>query len=391
MAFGAAITVQSLEVLYLATMNLSRIAKAALTVLLSTYLTHAQTPILTDLADLPASIIETSGLENGPNGCFWTHNDSGNSAELYCVDTLGTIQRTVSIIGDSNTDWEEVAKDQQGNLFIGNFGNNQLNRTDLHVVKIPSIDTCTGTTFVTDTINFFYPDQSSIPPTGNYGNFDMEAMFHYQDSLHLFSKDRSDPSTGYTKHYTLPSVGGTYVANLKDSFNVESTSYIFSVTAADISEDGSQVALLSSNKIWLFRNFSGTDFFGGDVTELTLSIFSQKEGMCFRNEFLYITDEESFGLGGKMYRLHPDIFVSVAEQTQVFELNAIYNSNQQLQEIRIGSPEVFKWELFSTDGKLLQTGSVIKKLDASQFHQKTGLYVIQISSKTAKKSMLLKL
>ena len=372
-------------------MNLSRIASTVFTLLLSTYLAHAQTPILTELTDLPSSIIETSGLENGPNDCFWTHNDSGNSAELYCVDTLGIIQRTVTVVGDPNTDWEEVAKDPQGNLFIGNFGNNLLNRTDLHVVKIPSIDTCTGTTYVTDTIRFTYPDQTSFPPNGDYGNFDMEAMFYYQDSLHLFSKDRSDPSTGYTKHYTLPTVGGTYLAHLKDSFNVASTSFIFSITAADISEDGSQVALLTSNKIWLFRNFMGTDFFGGDVAELTLSVFSQKEGMCFRNGFLYITDEESFGMGGKMYRLHPDVFVSIREQISELETTAIYDATQKLQEIRIGQAEKCKWELFATDGKLLQKGNTTTRLSADEFHQKTGVYILQLSTKTAKASVLLRL
>jgi len=340
---------------------------------------------------LPPVITETSGLENGPNGWFWTHNDSGNSAKLYCVDTLGAIQRSVSVLGDSNTDWEEVTKDLQGNIYVGNFGNNQLNRTDLRVVKIPSIDTCTGTTFVTDTISFSYPDQSTIPTTGEYGNFDMEAMFHYQNTLHLFSKDRSDPSTGYTKHYTLPAVGGTYVANLVDSFNAGHASYIFAITAADISEDGSQVALLTSNKIWLFRNFSGTDFFGGDVSELTLSVFSQKEGICFRNGFLYVTDEASFGLGGKMYRLHPEIFVGIDDQAEELKLTTIYDSNQQFQEIRIGQAEKCKWELFSTDGKLLQKGSATTILSADEFLQQTGIYILQLSSKTAKTSIILRL
>ena len=372
-------------------MNLSRIITSALALLLSTYLSNAQTPILTELSDLPGTISETSGLENGPNDCFWTHNDSGNSAELYCVDTLGVIQRVVSVVGDANTDWEEVAKDQQENLFIGNFGNNQLNRTDLHIVKIPSIDTCTGTTYVTDIINFSYPDQTSFPPTGDYGNFDMEAMFHFQDSLHLFSKDRSDPSTGYTKHYTLPTDGGTYTANLKDSFNVASTSFIFSITAADISEDGGQVALLTSDKIWLFRNFTGTDFFGGDVSELTLSVFSQKEGICFKNGFLYITDEASFGLGGKMYRLHPDIFVSITEQISELETTAIYDATQKLQEIRICQPEKCTWKLFGTDGKLLQTGNTTTRLSADEFHQSTGLYILKLSTKTTATSILIRL
>lgn len=372
-------------------MKLKHIAAVVFGMFLNVQFANAQTPILTQLCELPPEISETSGLENGPNGWFWTHNDSGNSAELFCVDTLGVIQRTVSVIGDVNADWEEITKDEEGNLYIGNFGNNALNRTDLRVVKIPSIDTCTVTAQVTDTIHFSYPDQTSFPPSGSYGNFDMEAFFHYQDSLHLFSKDRSDPSPGYTKHYTLPAVGGTYVAHLVDSFYAGHESFIFAITAADISEDGSEVALLTSNKIWLFRNFSGTDFFGGDVAELSLNVFSQKEGICFRNGFLYITDEKSFGLGGKMYRLHPDVFVSVVEQPQEMHVKTVYDTNQNLQEIQFNSIEKHTWELVTTDGKLLQTGVSINALSASELRQKPGVYIIRFRTENAQRSMLIRL
>jgi len=351
----------------------------------------AQIPIITELCNMPTEVLETSGLENGPNDWFWTHNDSGNPAELFCVDTTGTIQRTISVVGDANIDWEEIAKDNQGNLYIGNFGNNSLNRTNLRVVKIPSIDTCTGTAYVTDTINFTYPDQNSFPPSGSYGNFDMEAMFHYQNQLHLFSKDRSNPATGYTKHYTLPEVGGTYVAALVDSVAAGHTSFVFSVTAADISEDGSQMALLSSDRIWLFSNFSGTDFFGGDVSELTLSVFSQKEGICFRNDFMYVTDEASFGLGGKMYRIDPSVFVSAVEESAEIDVRPIYDSSLNLVEFQLPLNQPCEWQLFNTNGKVLQTGTSVNSLNATEFKKKSGMYVIRMSFGGSQKSVLFKL
>ena len=352
---------------------------------------HAQSPIITELCSLPNEVLETSGLENGPNDWFWTHNDSGNLPALFCVDTTGTIQRTITVIGDANVDWEEITKDNLGNLYIGNFGNNSLNRTDLRIAIIPSIDTCTGTTYVTDTINFSYPDQSSFPPTGGYGNFDMEAMFHYQNELHLFSKDRSNPATGYTKHYTLPEAGGTYVATLVDSVAAGHTSYVFSITAADISEDGSQVVLLTSDRIWLFSNFSGTNFFGGDVSELALSVFSQKEGICCRNGLLYVTDEQSFGLGGKMYRVNPSLFVSVDNQFSEMDVKPIYDSSLNLVEFQLPLNQQCEWQLLNTNGKLLQSGSAINSLSATAFKKKSGMYVIRMSFEGSQKSMLFKL
>ena len=353
--------------------------------------TAAQTLIVQELCDLPSSVSETSGLENGPNGWFWTHNDSDNPEALYCVDTLGNLQRTVNVLGDPNIDWEEIAKDNAGNLFIGNFGNNSLNRTDLHIVKIPSIDTCTSITYVTDTIHFSYPDQYDFPPDGSYGNFDMEAMFWHQDLLHLFSKDRSNPSTGYTKHYTLPTVGGTYTATLVDSFETGHTSFFLAVTAADISENGDEMVMLSADKIWLFSNFSGTDYFGGTAASLNLEVFSQKEGVCFRNGFIYISDEESFGLGGKLYRVHPALFVNVSEELPEDAVDAIYSDNLKLNRIRLTEAKKANWKLYDLDGKLLQRGVSVGTIRREQLSQDTGMYVIRIKIDQQYRSIVVRL
>lgn len=351
---------------------------------------QGQTLILNELCDMPIQVMETSGLENGPDGCFWTHNDSGNAPELFCIDTTGVIQRQVQIVGDANTDWEDLAKDDAGNIFIGNFGNNALNRTDLRIIKVPNIDTCTSTTFVTDTIRFSYPDQINFPPVGDYGNFDMEAMVWYQDSLHLFSKDRSSPSTGYSKHYRLPAVGGTYIAELIDSLYTGGSSFVFSVTSADLSEDNSELVLLNSDRLWLCTNFSGSDFFGGDVAELVLGTFTQKEGICFKNGFMYVTDEVAFGFGGKMYRLHPDIFVSVKEAAQELTVTPIYDQHFQLQEIRIPNEQV-EWQLIDLDGKLVQAGKSSKSILATDFQNQQGMFVLKMSFHEGQKALLIKL
>jgi hypothetical protein len=355
--------------------------------LLLSVCTYSQSLVVAELCNLPAEVLETSGLENGPDGCFWTHNDSGNPSTLYCVDTAGTVLRIVEVIGDPNTDWEELAKDDAGNLFIGNFGNNSLVRTDLRIVKIPSIDTCTSVAYVSDTIQFSYPDQHDFPPNGAYGNFDMEAMVWLNDTLHLFSKDRSDPSTGYCKHYKLPAVAGTYQAQLVDSLFTGGISFVFSVTGADISSDNTQLVLLNSDRLWLCRNYSGSDFFGGTVAELSLGIFSQKEGVCFRNGFIYITDEESFGLGGKMYRLHPDVFVSVQEAE--LKANVIYDDEYRLQSITL--EESVTWQLLDLNGQLLQEGIADQELKRSAFEKDFGVYVLRMQGQYSQKALMIQL
>ncbi len=354
---------------------------------------YSQTIVVEQLCELPSEILETSGLENGPNDWFWTHNDSGNPTELYCIDTLGVIQRVVSVVGDSNTDWEDLTKDNQGNLYIGNFGNNNLNRTDLGIVKIPSIDTCTTSAMVSDTIRFTYSDQVEFPPSGNYGNFDMEAFFWFEDSLHLFSKDRSTTSTGYSKHYRLPAVGGSYVAELIDSIYTGSSNFLTAITAADISENGDTVVLLNADHIWLITDFSGTDFSTGNVSELALGSFTQKEAIVFRNGFLYVTDEQEpfFNTGGNLYRVRPEVFMGVNESGRSIAYQAVYNRQQQLIEIRLSNPETVKWRLLNLDGRLIQEGESWERISASDLSAENGVYVIQLFGSSGSSATLIKL
>jgi len=128
-------------------------------------------------------------------------------------------------------------------------------------------------------------------------NFDCEAMFHFQNSLYLFSKNRG--TSTWSKMYRLPDQPGDYVAELTDSFNTGNW-----VTAADISPSGQNMALLSESRIWLFTGISGTNFFGGEAHVISMT-YTQKEAVVFVNDSLiYITDEYFFGYGGNLYKLN---------------------------------------------------------------------------------------
>jgi len=300
---------------------------------------------------------------------------------LFCLDTTCAITRTVVITGTTNSDWEDLAKDDAGNMYIGDFGNNAITRTNLRIIVVPAVDAAISTAAVSDTIHFSYPDQHNFPPIGDYGNFDMEAFVWYNDSLHLFSKDRSSPSTGYTKRYKLPAVGGTYEAELVDSFETGQANFIFSITGADLSSDNSQLVMLNSDRLWLLSSFTGSDFFGGDVAELDFGTFTQKEGVVFRNGWIYVTDENSFGMGGNLYRVHPSILVAVDHYAEQVIIEPVYNNELQLIEVRLNDlNKNASWQIFNLDGKLLEQGVVINSVVSSDdFSSENGVYVIRIS------------
>lgn len=250
---------------------------------------------------LPNELKETSGLAITPGGKFWSHNDSGNGPNLYEVSSGGGLLRTLFIENTQNKDWEDLAIDDQGRIYIGDFGNNSNNRQDLAIYRINNPDQLTADTTLADTISFSYANQRTFPPHTSEWNFDCEAFFWFQDSLYLFTKNRTNPFNGYTNMYRIPAETGTHSAILVDSFFTGlGLKEQYWIAAADISPDGKRMILLGYDRLWLFHCYAGTDFFGGGVREMRLGGLTQKEAVAFLNETeLYITDEDAPFFGGQ--------------------------------------------------------------------------------------------
>jgi len=250
----------------------------------------------TIITALPTCLHESSGIEAENTNSIWTHNDSGDSARIYQIDTLGNILRNICFQVDSAIDCEESTRDTNGNYYLGDFGNNSNDRTNLRIYKITNPDSITTSTIIPELITFRFEDQELFPPDSAHMDFDCEAMFHFQDSLYLFSKNRS--GNMFCKMYRLPDVAGDYIAELVDSFNTGTW-----ITSADINAAGNKMVLLSESRLWLFSDIQGTNFFDGNAQMFNM-YFSQKEAVVFVDDStLYLTDEYLFGTGGNLLRI----------------------------------------------------------------------------------------
>lgn len=244
---------------------------------------YAATNVVYPLVDtLAIELPESSGLEFWDQ-LLWSHNDSDNSSRFYGFDTLtGLISRSVLIENSPQIDWEDMTKDES-HFYIGDVGNNAGTRTNLKILKI-SFDSLSGNTLDTvqaEFIHFSYPDQTDFSGVNTNHNFDCEALIFFNDSLHLFSKNRSN---GYTKHYVLPTTPGTYVATLIDSVFVDGQ-----ITSAAFSSDS--ILLLIGYKppayspfAFLAWDYQQTDLFSGNKRRLQLGsvlTMGQQEGVCF--------------------------------------------------------------------------------------------------------------
>ena len=73
----------------------------------------------------PRWIPEASGIVKSRRhpGIFWVHNDSGNPPLLFAIRGDGRIVRQFRL-EIPNIDWEDIAIDDQGHLYLGDIGNN---------------------------------------------------------------------------------------------------------------------------------------------------------------------------------------------------------------------------------------------------------------------------
>lgn len=184
---------------------------------------------------LPVAIREVSGMVRTPEGPVWLLNDSHNAPELFRFDPVDGKLLETRLLPVPNRDWEDLTRDSAGYLYIGDFGNNRNARRDLCVFRYHPV------TGALDSITFRYPDQDAYPPDDERAwNFNCEAMVVFHDTLHIFSKNVFKGNF-VTKHYTLPTRPGQYMAVLRDSLVLKNRV----VTGAALSPDGRTFAITS--------------------------------------------------------------------------------------------------------------------------------------------------
>ena len=269
---------------------------------LSIILSSCTTGNLKVVMDIPMTLNEVSGIALDHDfRLLWMVNDSGNEPVLYGVKKDGSIKKSIKI-NAKNRDWEDLTMDAAGNIYIGNFGNNDNDSQDLSIYKISKDSIAANLESITpELISFSYPEQLEFPPSKKKRHFDCEAFFYFQDSLYLFTKSRAPKARGLTKLYQLPAIAGTYNAKYLDEFNACEDNGCW-ITSADINAEGSKMVLINERGAYLFSNFNGNQFFKGTSQFLDFKHVSQKESVCFKNDStLFIADEYVGMEGGNLY------------------------------------------------------------------------------------------
>jgi len=238
--------------------------------------------------NLNSTLTETSGLMAFDN-LFWTHNDD-HDPTIYGLDSLGKIQKKIILDKVKNNDWEEISQDSSY-IYIGDFGNNYRgNRTDLHILRIEKKSFLLNKP-VMDTISFSYSNQMDFSiQKENSTDFDCEAFVVSQDNIYLFTKQWHQNKTGV---YVLPKIPGNYVAQLKETIDVEGL-----ITGATSLPLKNGIVLCGYSRmiqpfLYLLYDYKNFDFSTANKRKIKLSLpFHQIEGIeSFDGKLFYLTNE----------------------------------------------------------------------------------------------------
>lgn len=307
---------------------------------------------------LPNVLEENSGMVVLSPDSILFINDSGNPPIVYLTDTLGNILHQTYISNFTNVDWEEMTFDGSNRIFIGDFGNNANARQDLKIGAF-RLDALINQDTVRSeyAINLNYQRQTGFPPASQQRHYDMEAMIFSNDSLYLFSKNRTDPFNGKVYQYSLPASAGTYNLAPTDSF-ISGSGLMASywITGASYQKATKHLVLLGYDKLWSFENVQPPFFFNGNQpTVFTFNTFTQKECVDFVNDsLLYLSDERSVTGNQKLYKAKfstPTFALSELKNSS--ELTLLTTQIKDTLELRLKTEKQVKllFEVFSVDGK----------------------------------------
>jgi hypothetical protein len=195
-------------------------------------------------------LFEVSGIarsELNP-GLIWAHNDSGSPPRLWSVAADGSILGYLEIRA-RNVDWEDVAiapgPDGVPWIHLADIGDNLGRRSQVWLHRFPEPAMTSGVVADVESLEIIYPD----------GPTDAEALI-------------VDPITGDTFIITRAPSGRSTVlrvpvgAWLQDATVAESVATIdfgplSFATAADISADGSIIAVRTYGDVWLWERDLG--------------------------------------------------------------------------------------------------------------------------------------
>jgi hypothetical protein len=193
-------------------------------------------------------LIEASGLVESANnpGMFWSHNDSGNPAELFLIDKKGETKMICLLENADNRDWEDIAigpgPDGEGAyVYVGDIGDNMRRYKTKYIYRLKEP--------LFDADKKIISGYDTIAVTLSDGVRDTEALMIDPISKDLFLISKWEDSVGVYRvsfPYQKENIAQRIV-------NVP----FHKIVAADISASGEEVLLKTYDDVYYWKRLPG--------------------------------------------------------------------------------------------------------------------------------------
>ncbi|MDQ1295074.1 MAG: hypothetical protein QG608_2959 [Actinomycetota bacterium] len=173
-------------------------------------------------------ISEGSGLAASPthSGIVWTHNDSGNTGQLFAVGPSGKVVATLTVAGAQGYDWEAVAtyRDAQGRsmLAVGDIGDNEAIRSRISVLLVPEPSRLVSRTVTPQRVlRLTYPQGAAdaetllVDPQGRWMHVVTKGLFQ-SEAFVVPPEVFGSRASGRTDSGTLLKVADTFLSLVTD-------------------------------------------------------------------------------------------------------------------------------------------------------------------------------
>ncbi|MGO4707566.1 hypothetical protein AB4Y90_00335 [Chryseobacterium sp. 2TAF14] len=264
--------------------------------------TKSQEDLKTEFS-LPKKLKEVSGIAlSQDQKTIWAIEDAGNKNVVYGLNRQGELVNDILVENAENNDWEDITKDASGNIYIGDFGNNENDRQNLSILKLDLKNDSQKSTKVIQATKFHYQGQTEFPPKKSNLLYDCEAFVEKDGSFYLFTKNRSKGFDGTFLVFQIPNKEGDFEAKLVGKLKLEGGYSDAAITSAAINSKN-EIVLLTHKNIHVLSRFTANDFNSAKIQKISLNHNSQKEAVVFVDDkTLLIADEKDKKEGGNVYR-----------------------------------------------------------------------------------------
>ena len=254
---------------------------------------------------LPGTILlEISGLSPSlrQENLYWAHNDSGDAAQLYAIDTDGNHRASLQISNTDARDFEDMASGPCPNstepcLYIADVGDNRHERPHLliHILEEPDL----GANLATQTITTNAVKTITLTFTGLKPNIEGFVIDNTRDFGFLFEKTEDDSARLFRLNLngeTTQSLTALGLFSNPSHDNLSGQNKL--VTAAAYHSSAKRLLLKTYGGMYEYRFVGGKNI--EDIDSITPIVLSERPSWELQGEAI-------------TYNHHGDVVVSASE------------------------------------------------------------------------------